>query len=103
MIFTFLGIVAALAVVSCGYDEQKYEVVYPDDEEVPVVFTDEKIRKSCFGAACHNDSAPDIPSVGSGFKESTKVRTRIENGTMPPGGKWNAKTVKAAIEYLNAN
>jgi hypothetical protein len=95
-----------LILLGCGYvdigDDHGHEIVIEGETPIEITFTDEKIRKDCFSAACHNDSAPDIPTLGDGFKSSAKVKARVSSGTMPPGG-YNANEIRDFLDYIDAD
>lgn len=101
-------LMVAISLVGCGIfvEEENLppiinvELESPDGEGKEILpLTDADFKASCFSSGCHNASAPPIPEIGAGFKESEKVKARITNGTMPPGG-FSGDKLKAALLYF---
>ena len=99
-------ICAVLMLAGCGYvdynDEHGHTIEYEVGEvDVEVVFDKAKIEKGCFSNSCHGGSAPVIPAVGQGFKDSKKIREVVENKRMPPGG-WSDAKIAGFIKFLDS-
>lgn len=90
-----LVLAIAWLIVACGSDKGGYDRA-PDD----AAFAEVKptVDREC--GRCHNGSVQPLQFSASNFK-SSKAKTRVANGSMPPDRALKAADKDALLAYLN--